>query len=254
MIDYYWFDINKWSKRMAREMDEATAKKAMVNIRSSQWAYDSLISDYHIDKDKCHILEFGPNIDAKDIRKNKPYDGGQLRILFSGVDWPRKGGDIAIETVEQLRGLGVDARLLVVGQRIFPKACVGKDYIEFMGYLDKNIPEDYQKYLSLYEQSHLFLLPTKAECGAIVYSEAAAYGLPCYTYLTGGSGDYVLDGINGRLLPAGSPAISFAEQIIRDILESKLQTLREGALRLFNQKLSWEAWSKGFAEIMGSYE
>lgn len=94
------------------------------------------------------------------------------------------------------------------------------------------------------------LLPTKAECGAIVYSEAAASGLPCYTYLTGGSGDYVVDGVNGRTLPLGSSANEFADQIIKDIEEGNMPKFREGAFHLYREKLSWDAWSKGFSNIM----
>ena len=93
-------------------------------------------------------------------------------------------------------------------------------------------------------------MPTKAECGAIVYSEAAAAGLPCYTYLTGGAGNYVVNGVNGFALPEGASADAFAEQILNDINTGRMPSLHEGALKLFNEHLSWEAWAKGFSKIM----
>lgn len=250
MINYYFHNVTEKSKAMAIEMDATAAKKALVNIRSSKWANDGLMNYYHCDKNKCHILEFGPNIDTKDIRKGQVYNGGQLKILFSGKEWYRKGGKIAVETVEILRSEGIDARLIVAGPKRCPKICKEKDYIDYMGYLNKNKPNDYAKYLSLYEQAHIMLLPTRAECGAIVYSEAAAAGIPCYTYLTGGAGSYVVNGVNGYAVPEGSSAQVFAEQILKDIKNDRMPSLHEGALNLFRDRLSWEAWANGFSKIM----
>lgn len=250
MLDYYFHNITKKSKTMAIEMDAVAAQNAFINIRSSQWANDGLLNYYHCAPNKCHILEFGPNIDTKDIRQGQTYEGGQLRLLFSGKDWKRKGGDIAVETVEILRSKGIDARLIVAGPYVCPESCKGKDYIDYIGYLNKNNADDYDKYLSLYEHSHMLLLPTKAECSAIVYSEAAATGIPCYTYLTGGVGNYIVNEVNGYALPEGSPASAFAEQILKDIRTGRIPSLHEGALNLFKEKLSWEAWARGFKKIM----
>ena len=250
MQNYYFHNVNKQAMAMAIELETVAAQKALVNIRSSKWANDGLINYYHCDKNKCHILEFGPNIDTKDIRKGQIYNGGQLRILFSGRYWGRKGGNIAVKALEKLRSNGIDAQLIVVGPQKLPEICKGKDYIDFIGYLNKNKVEDYNKYLSLYERAHIFLLPTRAECGAIVYSEAAAAGLPCYTYLTGGAGNYVINGVNGFALPEGSSADAFADQILNDINTGRMPSLHEGALKLFNEHLSWEAWAKGFSKIM----
>lgn len=250
MFDYYWYNINRFSKKMALDLEERASQNASINIKSSRWAFDSVINDCHCYKDKCHVLEFGPNIDAKDIKQNTLYENGELRIFFSGVDWERKGGDIAVKTVEILRDKGMDVQLNIAGIRKMPTSCIGKDYIHFHGFLNKNNPDDYKRICELYSQNHIFLLPTKAECSAIVYCEASAAGLPIYTYLTGGTGDYVIEGVNGHALPLGSPAESFANQIYNDIKTNQLYSLREGALKVSKEKLSWEAWAKGFREIM----
>lgn len=250
MMDYYWHNINKMSQRMAMELETAACQNAIINIRSSQWAVDSVIKDCHVPESRCHVLEFGPNLDAKDIKRSQPYDGGELRLLFSGVDWNRKGGDIAVEIVEILRNKGMDARLMVAGPRTQPKSCEGKPYIEYVGYLNKNDDEQYHRYLELYEKAHVFLLPTRAECSATVYAEAATAGLPCYTYLTGGVGNYVINGMNGRALPEGAPAHDFAEQIIHDIQTGDLASFMEGATKLSREKLNWEVWRRKWLRVM----
>lgn len=250
MINYYFRNLSEKSIRMASLLDQQGCAAAYINIRSSHWALDSTIKDCGGNPDRCFVLEFGANIDKKDIIPVEPYNGGPLNILFSGVDWERKGGDIAVETVQLLRDKGIDAHLIVAGPKSIPNTGCG-EFVEFVGFLDKNDEADYKRYVELFRRSHLFLLPTKAECSAIVFCEAAAFGLPCYTYDTGGTSNYVINSVNGYALPEGSSAKVFAEHIYHDIHDDNLRVLRDGALKLSKERLSWDVWSKGFKKIMG---
>lgn len=249
MIDYYWSGYAQESIRKAEEMESNAANLCTVNIRSSQWAIDSVIRDCKADPSSCFVLEFGANIDKKDIIPVEPYNGGLLNILFSGVDWERKGGDLAVETVQLLRDKGIGAHLIIAGPKSIPNTARG-EFVEFVGFLDKNDEADYKRYVELFRRSHLFLLPTKAECSAIVFCEAAAFGLPCYTYDTGGTSNYVINSVNGYALPEGSSAKVFAEHIYHDIHDDNLRILRDGALKLSKERLSWDVWSKGFKCII----
>lgn len=248
MIDYYWFNLCTASRKMALDLEQRATRKALINIRSSNWAANSVINDCSCNE--CYVLEFGPNIKTEAIQRNAPYEKGELRILFSGVDWKRKGGDIAVATVERLREKGVNALLVVAGPREEPNSCIGKKYVEFVGFLNKNNSEDYKRYVSLYEHSHIFLLPTLAECAGVVFSEASAFGLPIYTYLTGGTGDYVVNGQNGYALPLNSTAEDFSNIIYDNVQNHTLSKLREETIRLNKEKLSWEAWASRFRLIM----
>ena len=119
-----------------------------------------------------------------------------------------------------------------------------------MGFLNKNIAEQYAQYIRIFEKCHIFLLPTKAECAGIVLSEAAAFGLPCYTYATGGTTNYVINGYNGRALSPGSSSHDFANIIIEDINNNRLKEFSDNDNELTRDKLSWEAWSRRFKAIM----
>lgn len=249
MVGYYWKNLSDKSIMMAESLEEKACKNAFVNIRSSNWALESTINDCHSSQEKCFVLELGANIDKKDIVPVEPYNGGQFNVLFSGVDWERKGGDIAVETVRILRDMGIDAHLIVAGPQSIPIKNSGQ-FVEFVGFLDKNNEGDYKRYVELYRRSHIFLLPTKAECSAIVFCEAAAFGLPCYTYNTGGTTNYAINDYNGYAFPLNANAINFADKIINDIQAGRLPIYHENAFRLSQEKLSWEAWAKGFSRIM----
>lgn len=253
MAGYYWKKkLSPKAIRHGEECERAGILRAALNLRSSRWAADSVINDYGYDPRKTYVIEFGANIDDTDLVPNKlSYAEGEcVNILFSGVEWKRKGGDIAVETVRLLNEQGIRARLVIAGIRELPRQYEGLPYIDYVGFLNKNDPEQYRRYVQLWQKAHLFLLPTRAECSAIVYCEASAYGVPIFTYDTGGTGDYVIDGVNGYRLPLSAAAADFAACIRRNLNAASLQTLHEGGLRMYKEKLSWKAWSRRFREIM----
>lgn len=253
MVDYYWKNCHPLSIKMACYLEKKASQKAFINLRSSQWAINSVINDCKCPASHSFVLEFGANIEASDIKPIVPYENGQLRIIFSGVEWERKGGDIAVETVKYLREMGIDATLHIVGIKTLPAYCNKSDFIINHGFLNKKEPTDYQKYIKIFENAHIMLLPTQAECSAIVYSEAAGFGLPTYTYATGGTENYVVNGVNGHTLSPSQKANDFAMCILEDIKLKHMQSLHEGALKLYSEKLSWSAWAKRFKGIIDSF-
>lgn len=252
ILDYYWLNISNNSKKMAKRLEERACRRATINTRASQWAIDSVITDCKCNPDHCHVLEFGPGIDEKDIFPNKPYINGEFNILFSGTNWVWKGGHIAVETFKILRENGINAKLFIAGIRTIPDECIGVDNIVFCGFMDKNNPDDYQRYINLYKKCHIFLLPTKAEAAGVVFCEANAFGIPSYTYATGGTTSYVIDGYNGRALPERSRPSDFAQAIISDIHYNRIVKYNRNALTLSRDKLSWDSWGRRLSDIIES--
>lgn len=250
MCDYYWNNLSDREKKESIDLEKKGVNNTTLNIMSSQWAINSVIHDYGFNPQKSFILEFGANIDSCDIAPNEPYTKGRLNIFFSGVDWIRKGGDIAVETVLNLRKMGIDAHLTIAGIKKFPAYLGDYNFIHYVGFLNKNNPESYKKYIDCWKNSHLLLLPTQAECSAIVFCEAAGFGVPAYTYLTGGMGNYVIDGVNGRIFAPKTSAQVIAEKIKEDIDTGNFKIFHEESLKLYEAKLSWTAWSKRFKKII----
>lgn len=252
MVDYYWMNCHPLSVKMACWLEKKASRKAALNIRASKWAADSVIKDCGCDPKRCKVIEFGANFDESDISPIIPYQKGKLEVLFSGVEWDRKGGDIAIETVRILRSRGYDAMLNIVGIKKMPDYCSNLDYVVNHGFLNKNKKDEYLKYLNLFKECHLLLLPTHAECAGIVFCEASAFGMPVYSYVTGGTENYVINGVNGYALPIDQGAIAFANRISKDIDQGNMLTFHNGALDLYKEKLSWKAWANHFKQEIGS--
>lgn len=253
LVGYYWRkELTNKVIEHGERCEQAGIFRATLNLRSSRWAANSVVNDYGFPPERTYVLEFGANIDDSDLTPNTAtYTSGEtVNILFSGVEWKRKGGDVAVETVRLLNEWGIKARLVIAGIRKLPEPYEGLPYIDYVGFLDKNHPEEYRRYVQLWQETHLFLLPTRAECAGIVFCEASAYGVPIFTYDTGGTGDYVIDGVNGYKLPTTASAADFAACIKQHLNTTSLHTLHEGGLRLYKEKLNWAAWGRRFREIM----
>ena len=188
MVGYYWSDLDPRTEHYLDNCEKTALKRADAVIFASEWAKAGAMKFYQTDSRKIHVLPFGANL----IDKYQGYqewnsNDNTIRLLLVGVDWERKGIDIAIDCVRALNKMqkkySFDLTIIGVKQ---PAGQEYESYIHILGRLNKNIPEGYERMISYYQESDLFLLPTKAECAGIVFAEAAEYGLPSVTHKTGG--------------------------------------------------------------------
>lgn len=249
MIDYYWFN---WSKKDISNIDlieQRAINNASINLLASHWAAESVVKDYSAPEDRVFVLPLGANIEATAKVEPKVYEGGRLNILFSGVDWKRKGGQIAVDTVRKLREDGYQVKLYICGIKNLDPKIADLDYVENLGFLNKNNPDENQKYLNAYANSHMLLLPTRAECAGIVFNEASAYGIPSLATDTGGIADYVYNDVNGYRMPLSASGVEYAAKIEEWIKEDRFKELSEGAKKVYHDTNSWEAWGRKFRKI-----
>ena len=143
MCDYYFDMPSKSLRRQADANEKIGLNNSSIVIASSQWAVDSATSHYNQSSAKCKVLEFGANLDDEDIVKSDKYEKGDvLNVLFSGVNWERKGAAIAIDTVKKLINTGINAKLLLVGIKLddIPANYRNLPWVEYFGFMNKNMP------------------------------------------------------------------------------------------------------------------
>lgn len=243
----YYPDYSAISKRHMKHILDVE-KKAYANasklVFASEWAASGA-KKLEVPASKIEIIEYGANLDDKDIELSLELKDGVLspvlNCLFLGVDWFRKGGQTAIDAINWLNNNGINAHLNIVGCTP-PHQHIDQQYISQLGFLDKNKSSDYKSLIKLISSSDLLLLPTIAECAGIVFAEASAYGLPIFTYDTGGISNYVVNGINGYRLPMGSNGSEFGKKIKETIESGGLSTLSEGGKELYKRTLNWTRW------------
>ena len=253
LLDYY----PSYSNLLKRSIDEIQTlqalalKKSSAAIYSSTWGARSAIEDYGADPAKIHVVPMGANLDEIPGREvalaRKP--SGHCRLLFLGVEWERKGGDIAFETLLKLEELGISAELIVCG--CTPPRGFAHERMKVIPFLNKNDKTQYRELERLFMESDFLLVPTRADAFGLVFCEASAFGLPVISTSTGGVPEAVRDGENGFLLPYDARGAAYAEVIASVYRDSNryaqlVRTSREA----FETRLNWDAWGAAVKPIL----
>ena len=250
MVDYYFKNLTSGSIKQGNQVEQRALSKSDAIIVSSDWAAKSVINDYKQPEEKVYVIEFGANIDDEDIIPHKFEYDGHLNLLFLGVDWERKGGSIAVDTCRWLNDNGIKTTLHVIGTKRLNDKIKNLPFVDYVGFLNKNSPEQYEKLVSIIKKCHCLLLPTLAECSAIAFCESSANGLPIFSHVTGGVKNYVEDGRNGYLLPIGSTGADFGRKIKECLETGELGKMSETSKTVYKEKLNWDVWANKVEKII----
>jgi glycosyltransferase involved in cell wall biosynthesis len=221
-----------WEKR--------AVKKSALVITASQWAKKPLVGFYKIPESRILILPIPSSLPADIIPEKiseKQLGLDEVRLLLVAKDYNLKGVDIAIQVVNLLQNLGIDANLRVVGQP-------GEDseHVRFMGLFRKNDPIQLAQYAEQFKWAHLLIHPARYEAAGIVCSEAAAFGVPSITNAAGGLATTVENGVSGEVLPKGSPAEKYVEVIQRYLTApGEYAALAVRTRKRYEETLNWRS-------------
>lgn len=249
--EYYtiYSNLPKYNVQQGAALDKKAYHKAASIICASQWAANSAIHDYGVNPAKINIIPFGPNLRSLPSSDELNWKRtGVCRLLFLGVHWQRKGGDIALHTVNRLEEMGMKVHLTIIG--CVPPKPVDTEKITVIPFLNKNIPEEEKQLIGHLKDSDFFILPTRAECAGIVFCEASAFGLPIVTTDTGGVSTYVVENKNGYLFPSTDEGEGYAQKIFEVFNDDKrYMELRKSTFLLYQQNFTWRAWGEKFRQI-----
>ena len=260
LVDYYDTirDVCKRTLKAGNIMYKKAMNKAAAAVFSADWASQSAIRDYGAFPDKVFTIPFGANMrECPGIDEVKSWviarkESALCDFLFLGVDWQRKGGPDALRIVVELNRLGVKAKLTVVGcQPDIPEEF--RPYVHLIGFLNKENPEDYKKFVNIMAQSTALLLPSLAECYGCVFCEANAFGLPVLGRNTGGIPEIIKDGINGLLFERYETPETFAlrwKQIWQD--KSQYESMAIKARVEYDDRLNYDVFVSRLEGLMNN--
>jgi glycosyltransferase involved in cell wall biosynthesis len=192
------------------------------------------------------VIPFGANLDripsAETALSRKR--SGECRLLFLGIDWERKGGDIAIEALASLEeDYGIRASLTVCGCEV-PKQ-VNHERLTITGFLDKRDAIQAKQLERLFEEADYLLVPTRSECYGMVFCEASAHGVPSISTDTGGVSGAISEGRNGRLLPETARGEEYARVIAGIEADDEYYSeLSQSSRHEYEARINWDVWAR----------
>lgn len=233
------------------EAERRRIERADLLIYPSKWAAKSAVEDYGAAPDRVRVVPFGANVadPVSDDEFTKLLSMRQhekcCRLLFVGMDWVRKGGDLAINTALTLVRRGVPAKLTIVGCTPKLSPNVSPEVVEVIGAVDKNTAKGRRTFDRLFRRAHFLIVPSRAEAYGFVFCEAAAYGLPVLATETGGIPSIVNHGVTGFLLSLDSSEDSYAARV-EDMFGAwrVYEQFSRAARRRFETTVNWRAWGE----------
>jgi len=252
MVNYYltFTNLTKGSFKQGTEIERRALTNSSAIIYPSSWAASSAKRDYQIVPSKLNIIPLGANINdippAEDVI-NKQISSS-CHLLFFGVDWHRKGGEVAFDAMVELNKKGIDTTLLVCG--CIPPQNFSHEKLSVIPFIDKNDPAQEKKLYTIFMNTTFLILPSKAECFGIVFCEASAFGIPSITSDTGGIEGAVKTGVNGYRLPVNAGGSDYAQKIAEIFTDkTAYQNLKKSSRALFDNSLNWDAWGQKTKEV-----
>lgn len=248
---YYPFfkDIAQYNINQGIAMDKLVFENAAHCMAASEWTKQSAIRDYKIPVNKITVAPLGANLNRiPDMNELKKEKNKTCQLLFLGVEWERKGGQIALDTFYKLQEKNFAVHLTIIG--CVPPVSINNKNITVIPFINKHNEQEAAQLYNIIRNSDFLLLPTRAECAGVVFCEASAFGVPSIATDTGGVSTYVQDDINGFTLPLAATADKYADKI------QELYTNDEAYYKLCNnsrkkyeEELNWDNWGKTFHHI-----
>ncbi|MGE0864063.1 MAG: glycosyltransferase family 4 protein [Vicinamibacterales bacterium] len=249
----------RYSRQSIEEGDRietAALNRARLICFASDWAANDAVAYYGIARHKVQVIPFGANCPAPfttaeaAARSVAQRDWSVTRFAFVGVDWHRKGGDLAVAIVRRLNERGTRSSLSVVGCKP-PDQVADLPFVECHGFLSKADPVGHQRLHQILLASHFLLVPTLAECFGLVFAEASAYALPSISRAVGGVPSAVINGRTGVLCPADAGADAYCDAL-RPLLADRTRyaAMCGEAYRDYAGRLNWGAAGRRFVAAL----
>ncbi len=225
-------------------------------IYSSEWAAGTAIENYDVDPAKVKVVPFGANVDCdrdtQDIEALvEARDRVHCRLLFAGVEWARKGGDIAVDVAAELNRRGIPTELHIVGC-IPPGTLPG--FVRLHGFVSKASAAGRRTLDDLFSRSHFLILPTRADCTPLVVAEACSFGLPVLATNVGGLPTIVRDGKNGYSFAVGEASSAYCGTIERLwSARQEYERLALSSFREYSERLNWGTAGRKVAGLLEEF-
>ena len=206
------FPVGRLDELMS-EQRAAYASAAGV-LSFSQWFADWLVDHDGVPRERVHVVGGGLH-DLPAKRDLRARGAGGTKALFIGRDFFRKGGELVVSAIEQLRGSGSgDFTLTVVGPATWPLSTPVPDWVDFRG----EVPASEVR--QMWSDHDIFALPTWSSRTASSSSKhaprvcrrwRAAYCLP-----------ELVPASAGRLIPPAGGVEAVAEELLAISRDSDL--------------------------------
>lgn len=257
LLDFYDSkdNITEESYRHGVEIEKLALDNSSLAIFSSDWAASIALNYHRINPSKVKVVPFGANVEhnksIEEISKLiRTRSKNVCKLLFVGVDWVRKGGDVAFKTAKGLNELGLRTELKIVGCDPIIEGEI-PDYVKPLGFISKSTEDGMKKLNSLFEESHFLIVPSIAEAYGLVFCEANSFGVPALATNLGGIPTIIKNDINGRTFSKDaniSEYVNYIFELMNDF--AKYEKLALSSFIEYVTRLNWNTAGQSVKKLV----
>ena len=217
-------------------------------IATSAATMSILAQDFHVPVERMSVVE--PGTDMAPFAPHQP--GDAIALLAVGAVVPRKGYDVLVAALDQIRELRW--RLVIAGDCTRSMATTGElqTQIERLGFgdrIDMRGALSPEQVAVLYSSSDIFVLASRFEGYGMAFTEALAHGLPVVGTTVGAAVQNVPQDA-GVLVPVdNADALASA---LRHLMENPQERERLAAGARAVTFPSWSEQAQRFARVLQS--
>lgn len=256
MVGYYpgtWQHLAPWSRWQGMAMDKRAMAHINLSVFASQWAADAAMAQHGALPERTAVVPLGANLVDEPTQATvhaaiAARPSHTCHLLFVGVDWLRKGGQLVVDVAARLNAMGLPTTVDVVG-------CAPPQpqpaFVRCHGFVSKSTAEGRAQLDALFLQSHYLFVPSLAECYGLVFAEASAFGLPSIARRAGGIPTVVSEGLNGHLFALDEGPEPYAATLFAEFTTPhRYQQAAISARAQFEARLSWRASAQALEHLL----
>jgi len=261
LVDFYPYLSNLCAetRRNIHRMEAQALSRCSLVILTSQWAARSAHKIYGVPFSKLKVIPRGANqihqfsvADVKSGILRRSHSPCQL--LFIGVEWQRKGGDMALKVAQRLNDEGLATELHVVG--CTPPDNI-PDFVKVHGFINRETEAGKAQMNQMFQSAHFLIYPTKADALGMVLSEAASFGVPALASKVGGIPELVRADITGQTFAVDAAPYEYCSFVMSYMSNAdRYQSLAYSTFENYKNNMSWPAVGEqartAFRELLAS--
>lgn len=221
-------DLKRLRDRQLSIYAEASGVLAM-----SHWLADHLVRVTGLPEEKVHVVLPGAN-SLPAVPPATRREAPRKRLLFVGIDFHRKAGDLVVAATQILRReVDPGIELTIVGPPEWPLPGPVPDGVRFLGKLP---PAEVRP---LYAEHDVLVMPSRFEAYGLAFIEALAHGIPCVARRAYAMTEIIEPGVNGDLVDGDDPEVlarTIAGVLGNDEIYTRILTRAEALI----QHYTWD--------------
>ena len=257
LINFYPYMSNLCQENIKNiyKIEAEALKRCDLIIYTSEWAARMASETYGIKTSKIKVVPWGANFESTrsledikrivDSRITRP-----CKLLFIGVDWERKGGDLALQVATKLNQVGLETELTVVGCHPHTTQPLPK-FVKCLGFISKSTPQGLKTINQLLCESHFLILPSQAETFGHVFCEASSFGVPSLATNIAGIPTVVRNGVNGKTFAPDAEIEEYCTYISNLFGDySQYKNLALSSFHEYQTRLNWNVAARNAKHLI----